>query len=74
MVFKPKMVSDLWKRTTTDDVYPVKYYRKPLYTFEEAIEMHRETHHPTVYNQPDAFVKLFVECNLRGEKKVIETD
>jgi len=70
MEFKPKMVNDLWKQVSLDDVFPVRYYRKPNYSFEEAIEMHRETHHPSVYNRPNAFVKVNVECNCHGEKKV----
>jgi large subunit ribosomal protein L1 len=68
--FKPKMIKENWRAVATDDVYPAKFYRNSTFTFEEAIEMHRETHHPTIYNCPNALVNLSIECNLHGEKKV----
>jgi large subunit ribosomal protein L1 len=64
------MIRDTWRAVASDDVYPDKFYRKSTFTFEKAIEMHRETHHPTIYNCPDAFVNLSIECDLHGEKKV----
>lgn len=48
----------------------MKYYRWVVYTVEEAIKAHQETHHPTMYNQPDALVFANVEFNMEGVKKV----
>ncbi|KAI4458339.1 54s ribosomal protein l1 mitochondrial [Holotrichia oblita] len=60
---------DSWKKLPTDDVYPHKYYQWKLYDFAEAVECHRETHHPEMYNQPSAPLHLIVELNMTGEKK-----
>lgn len=38
------------------------------YTFEEAIKNHRETHHPSMYNVPNAPVYVNVEINMQAEK------
>lgn len=35
----------------------------------EAIQMHRETHDPTMYNMPDAPLNILIELNMQGEKK-----
>lgn len=51
-----------------DDVYPGKYYRWKVYTVAEAIECHRETHHPTAYNEPNAPVIAHIELDMQGEK------
>lgn len=64
------MVRDIWKADAIDNVYPAKFYKSLCYTFEEAIEMHRETHHPTIYNRPNSLVNLSIECDMHGEKKV----
>lgn len=59
---------DSWKRLPVDDVYPFKYYQWKVYDFIEAIDCHRETHHPEMYNQPNAPLQLIVELNMTGEK------
>ncbi|KAL0832351.1 hypothetical protein ABMA28_001784 [Loxostege sticticalis] len=64
-----KHLDDTCKYASTDDVYPMKYYRWVVYTVEEAIKAHQETHHPTMYNQPDALVFANVEFNMEGVKK-----
>lgn len=35
----------------------------------EAIECHRETHHPTMYGLPNAPLNVLIELNTEGEKK-----
>lgn len=40
-----------------------------MYTVAEAIECHRETHHPTMYNEPNASLNVTIELNMQGEKK-----
>ncbi|CAB3362117.1 Hypothetical predicted protein [Cloeon dipterum] len=69
MVFKPKMVDDLWRFVPEDDVYAQRFFRKKSITFEQAVLQHRETHHPTMYNRPDSLLRLRVELDMHGEKK-----
>lgn len=63
-----KHVDDSWKQIPTDDVYVGRYYRWPVYTVAEAIECHRETHHPSMYNEPKAPLNALIELNMQGEK------
>lgn len=53
-----------------DDVWVQKYYRWRIYNFQEAVESHRETHHPHIYNIPDAPLHAFIELDMRAVKKV----
>ncbi|XP_060526869.1 large ribosomal subunit protein uL1m [Cylas formicarius] len=61
--------NDDWKRLPIDNVYPMKYYRWIVYPFDEAVKAHRETHHPEIYNQPNAPLHVSIELNMQGEKK-----
>ena len=62
-------MNESWKWKAVDDVYIVKYHQRPVYSLKEAIENHRETHHPTMFNKPNAVVNAFIELNMRREKK-----
>lgn len=53
----------------TDSAYPGRYYQWMPYTVVQAIQMHRETHDPTMYNVPDAPLNILIEINMQGEKK-----
>ncbi|KAM3959938.1 mitochondrial ribosomal protein L1 [Aphomia sociella] len=64
-----KHLDDSYKFEAKDDVYPMKYYRWVVYTAEEAVRAHQETHHPTMYNVPDALVFAQVELNMEAVKK-----
>ncbi|CAB3251314.1 unnamed protein product [Arctia plantaginis] len=64
-----KHADDIFKPTSNDDVYPLKYYRWVVYTAEQAVEAHRQTHHPTMYNVPDALVSAQIEFNMEAAKK-----
>jgi len=61
-------VDDSWKQVSKDDVYVGRYYRWPVYTVAEAIQCHRETHHPSMYNVPNAPLNVEIELNMQGEK------
>uniref|UniRef100_T1GK75 Large ribosomal subunit protein uL1m n=1 Tax=Megaselia scalaris TaxID=36166 RepID=T1GK75_MEGSC len=61
-------VDDSWKAIPLDNVYVGKYYRWRVYSVEEAIECHRETHHPTMFNVPDAPLVAEIELNTQAEK------
>lgn len=52
-----------------DNVYIGKFHKWKIYPFEEAIQSHRELHHPTMYNSPNAFVNAFIELDMQGVKK-----
>lgn len=61
-------MDDSWKQVPKDDVYVGRYYRWPVYTVAEAIQCHRETHHPSMYNVPNAPLTVEIELNMQGEK------
>ncbi|KAH8310943.1 hypothetical protein KR044_003535 [Drosophila immigrans] len=63
-----KHVDDSWKQVSKDDVYVGRYYRWPVYSVAEAIQCHRETHHPSMYNVPNAPLNVEIELNMQGEK------
>ncbi|XP_050680119.1 50S ribosomal protein L1 [Leptidea sinapis] len=65
---------DSFKQISSDNVYPMRYYRWPVYTAEEAVIAHKETHHPTMYNCPDSLVFAKVELNMEGVKKTRYVD
>lgn len=49
-------------------MYAGKFYRWPVYSVAEAVECHRETHHPTAYNEPNAPLIAHIEIDMQGEK------
>lgn len=57
-----------WKHIATDDAYPGRYYRWPLYKVVEAIQSHKETHHPQIYDAIDSPLKVAIEMDMVGEK------
>lgn len=63
-------VNDSKKGDPIDDVFLVKYYKWIVYSFVEAVQCHKETHHPEIYNKPDADLHVTIELNMQGEKKV----
>ncbi|XP_068155727.1 large ribosomal subunit protein uL1m [Drosophila tropicalis] len=63
-----KHVDDSWKQVPKDDVYMGRYYRWTVYSVAEAIQCHRETHHPSMYNVPNAPLNVEIELNMQGEK------
>lgn len=64
-----KHVDDTFKPMSKDNVYPLKYYRWVVYTAEDAVRAHQQTHHPTMYNVPDAYVFAQIEFNMAAAKK-----
>jgi large subunit ribosomal protein L1 len=63
-----KHIDDSWKQISQDDVCIDKYYRWRVYTVTEAIQCHKETNHPTMYNEPNAPLIAYIELNMQGEK------
>lgn len=62
---------DSMKMDPIDDVFVAKYYKWIVYPFSEAVQCHKETHHPDMYNKPNANLNVTIELNMQGEKKVI---
>lgn len=54
---------------STDNVWIGKYYRWRVYSVAEAIQCHRETHHPTMFGNPEAPLNVHIELYMQGEKK-----
>ncbi|XP_055375822.1 39S ribosomal protein L1, mitochondrial [Condylostylus longicornis] len=63
-----KHVDDSWKANPTDDCYVGKYYKWKIYSVSDAIQCHRETHHPSMYNVPNAPLNVHIELNMKAEK------
>nr|XP_018905198.1 PREDICTED: 39S ribosomal protein L1, mitochondrial [Bemisia tabaci]XP_018905199.1 PREDICTED: 39S ribosomal protein L1, mitochondrial [Bemisia tabaci] len=68
VVVSPR-VNDELLTEPPDNVWFLKDYKRPVYSFAEALGMIREVHHPTVYNQPKSLVNAYIELDLRTAKK-----
>ncbi|XP_030035467.2 50S ribosomal protein L1 [Manduca sexta] len=66
---RDRHADDSYKPLPVDDVYLLKYYRWVVYTVEDAVKAHQETHHPTMFNVPDALVYAKIEFNMEAAKK-----
>ncbi|XP_014469238.1 PREDICTED: 39S ribosomal protein L1, mitochondrial [Dinoponera quadriceps] len=60
---------DSKKTEAIDNIWIIKDHKWKIYSFEEAVQAHREIYHPTIYNSPNAFLKAFVELDMQGMKK-----
>ncbi|XP_008559084.1 50S ribosomal protein L1 [Microplitis demolitor] len=65
---------DTKKKEAVDDVWIERLFRRKVYSFNEAIECHRDTHQPERYDDPNAFVNAFIEINMQTERptKLVE--
>ncbi|XP_043234063.1 39S ribosomal protein L1, mitochondrial-like isoform X2 [Amphibalanus amphitrite] len=57
-----------------DDVYVRNWFRWREHAVEEAVAMHRQTHHPTVFNQPEALMFVTAELDMQLDKKTRYAD
>jgi hypothetical protein len=64
-------IDDSSKPDPQDNVWVSKYYKWPVYSFAAAVQCHRESHHPTVYNVPDGKLYVNLELDVRAVKAVI---
>lgn len=67
-------MDDSWKAIPKDENYVGKYFRWRVYSFADAIQAHRETHDPSMYNEPRANVVAHIELNMRAEKATRNID
>lgn len=63
------LIDDSSRELPIDNVWILRYHRRPVYSFQELIEIHREMNHPTVYNEPNAFVNAHFDLDMQREKK-----
>ncbi|CAL1680077.1 unnamed protein product [Lasius platythorax] len=63
------ILDDSKKSDPVDDVWIGKFHKWKIYPLEEAIQNHRETHHPTMFNLPNAPINAFIELDMQGAKK-----
>lgn len=68
MTLEDIIESDTNLQESVDNVWIAKNHKWKIYSFEEAVQAHRETHHPTMYNSPNAFIKAFVELDMQVER------
>lgn len=57
------------KKVAEDDAFPGRYYQWPLFRINDAIQAHKETHDPTMYDALHMPLNISVEMNMIGEKK-----
>lgn len=65
---RDKHIKDYWMQVPHDDCYIGKYYQWRIHTVAQAVEFHRETHHPTAYNEPNAPLIAHIELDMQGDK------
>lgn len=63
-----KHATNDWKFLATDDAFPGRYYRRPLFRVADAIQFHKEVHHPTMLDALNASLNMAVEMNMQGDK------
>lgn len=54
----------------TDNVFLTGVYKWPLFDLKIAIQNFKETHHPTMFDNPKAVIKAYFELDLSTKKKV----
>ncbi|XP_054166743.1 50S ribosomal protein L1-like [Oppia nitens] len=65
--FSDKHLKDL--TSIVDNVYVTSLYKQLTYSMTDAIEMYRETHDETGYNETNSMLETTVELDLRTKKK-----
>jgi len=68
---KDIILDDSKKPEPIDNVWISKFHKWKIYSFEEAVQNHRETHHPTIYNLPNEPIKAFIELDMQVKRKEV---
>lgn len=66
---KDIILDDSKKPEPIDNVWISKLHKWKIHSFEEAVQNHRETHHPTIYNLPNALINAFIELDMQVKRK-----
>jgi len=65
----PRRLTETGKPEAIDDVYKMRHFKTQPITLLDAIQFHRETNHPSVYNCPDLFLIARMELDMSLDKK-----
>nr|CAG4645616.1 EOG090X089S [Lynceus sp. MCZ IZ 141354] len=65
----PKRIDESEKGFPVDNVFLMNLYKFRVFPFHEAIQCHRESNDPTVFNNPDAIVRAYLELDMKHPKK-----
>lgn len=57
-----------WKLPATDDAFPGRYYRWPMFKAADAVRFHKENLHPTMWNSLESPLNVSIEMNMIGDK------
>lgn len=63
-----KHLTNDWKAVATDDAFPGRYYRHPVFKVADAIRFHKENLDPTMWNALDSPLNMSVEMDMMGDK------
>lgn len=67
---KTSRIDDSHLEVCPDNVWFANMFKLRMFSFEEAVEAHRETHHPTMYNNPNGPLHAYIELDMSTDKKV----
>lgn len=65
----PRRSVEINKPDVIDDVYFTKHFMTVPISLSDAVQFHRETNHPSIYDSPEALLTMKVELNMQLEKK-----
>ncbi|XP_057377167.1 large ribosomal subunit protein uL1m-like [Daphnia carinata] len=65
----PRRIVEKNKPEVVDDVFVTKHFMTRAISLADAVQFHRETNHPSVYDSPEALITMKVELNMQLEKK-----
>lgn len=69
---KDIILDDSARKEAVDNVWIGRHHKWKIYSFEEAVQNHRETHHPTMYNLPNAPIKALIELDMHVRMKCVK--
>jgi hypothetical protein len=65
----PRRMVEVNKPEVVDDVYFTRHFMTQSMSLADAVQFHRETNHPSVYNSPEALITMKVELDMQLQKK-----
>jgi hypothetical protein len=65
----PRRMVEVNKPEVVDDVYFTRHFMTKSISLAEAVQFHRETNDPSVYNSPESLISMKVELDMQLQKK-----
>ena len=65
----PRRVIEKNKPDAIDDVFVTRHFMTRSVSLADAVQYHRETNHPSIYNNPNGLLNVKVELDMKLEKK-----